>query len=109
MLAPPDDAPFSFARLCATLMDMARGGRRKRRKPEHQQGNDGDEPTHALGRVYAGGLGMLVGGGAGVVLAMEWLEDFELILPLGAGGAVVVGVLAAVVGDKVWETVVDWL
>ncbi|MCA9577016.1 MAG: hypothetical protein R3B40_22070 [Polyangiales bacterium] len=85
---------------------MARGGRRKRRK---RADDESDEPRHALGRVHAGFLGVLVGGGAGAVFAMEWLEDFDMVMPLGIGGAVVVGILAAVVGDKVWEAVVDWL
>jgi hypothetical protein len=35
--------------------------------------------------------------------------DLELLLPLAAGGALVTAVLAAVVGDKVWETITDWL
>ena len=87
---------------------MARGGRRKRRKQSETDSQD-DGPKHAIGRVHAAFLGAVVGGGAGVVLATEWLEDMDLMLPLGAGGAVVVAVLAAFVGDKVWETVVDWL
>jgi hypothetical protein len=87
---------------------MARGGRRKRRTRTDADSNDSDA-KHSLGRAHAAFLGALVGGGAGVVFAVEWLEDFELMLPLGAGGALVVGVLAAFVGDKVWEAVVDWL
>ena len=50
-----------------------------------------------------------VGAGAGAVFAAEWLEDLELLVPLAAGGALVTAVLAAVMGDKVWETITDWL
>ena len=85
---------------------MARGGRRKRSKREADASG---EPTHALGRLHAAFLGTLVGAGGGAVFAMEWLEDFELLLPLAIGGGVVSGVLGAVFGDKVWETITDWL
>ena len=87
---------------------MARGGRRKRRKQSETESQD-DGPKHVISRVHAAFLGAVVGGGAGAVLAVEWIEDIDLMLPLAAGGAVVVAVLAAFVGDKVWETVVDWL
>jgi len=86
---------------------MARGGRRKRAKQSEAAGDD--EPKHAVGRLHAAFVGGLVGAGAGAVLAAEWLEDMELLLPLAAGGALVTAVLAAVIGDKVWETITDWL
>ncbi|MBK6578732.1 MAG: hypothetical protein IPG17_21580 [Sandaracinaceae bacterium] len=85
---------------------MARGGRSKRKKRE---ASEEGEPKHAVGRLHAALVGGLVGAGAGAVFAAEWLEDLELLVPLAAGGALVTAVLAAVMGDKVWETITDWL
>ena len=86
---------------------MARGGSGRRKK---KQAESEDSTTKfAVGRGHAALLGVVCGACAGGVLAIEWIEDFDLMLPLAGGGAVVGGVLAALVGDKVWETISDWI
>ena len=85
---------------------MARGGPRRKKKSSN---DGGDEKRFAISRWHAGFLGGVCGAGAGMVLCIEWLEDMSLMGPLVGGGAVVGAVAAAVVGDRVWETISDWL
>lgn len=85
---------------------MARGGRRKRAKREAE---DDDSPKTIGARIQAALIGGFVGAAGGAVFAAEWLEDFEYLLPLMIGGGVVTAVLGAVMGDKVWETITDWM
>jgi len=85
---------------------MARGGRRKRAKRTEE---DDDAPKTIGARVQAALIGAFVGSAGGAVFAAEWLEDFTFLVPLMVGGGVVTAVLGAALGDKVWETITDWL
>ena len=85
---------------------MARGGPRRKKNKSSEVS---DEPKFAISRWHAAFLGGVCGAGVGMVLCIEWLEDMSLIAPLAGGGAVVGAVAAAVVGDRVWETISDWL
>lgn len=86
---------------------MPRAGRRKKQKSRDDE--DDGAPKSIGGRIQAGFIGGFVGAAGGAVFAAEWLEDMELILPLAVGGALVTAVLAAIMGDKVWETITDWM
>jgi hypothetical protein len=86
---------------------MARGGRRKHAKRETD--TDDDSPKTVGARIQAALIGGFVGAAGGAVFAAEWLEDFEYLLPLMVGGGLVTALLGAVMGDKVWETITDWM
>ena len=85
---------------------MGRGGAKRKKK---QARDDDGRSRFALGRVHSAFLGGVCGAAVGVTLCVEWLEDMELMLPLAGGGAVVGAIAAALVGDKVWEAISDWL